>query len=289
MKLALGTVQFGLNYGIANHQGPVSENEAKAILKHAKASGMDTLDTAISYGDSEYRLGQFGISEWKVVTKLPSIPEECRDIASWVPLVVKESIQRLKVTSLYGVLLHRPYQLLEKEGGLLYSALEQLKYDGLVQKIGISIYDPEELNTLYDHYKFDLIQAPFNILDRRLLDTGWIYRLTDLGTELHVRSIFLQGLLLMRNCDRPNEFNRWASIWSEYDNWLMQISMTPLQACVRYVLSFPEISKVIVGVDSLDQLMAILLAAEGPAPLISDFIKTDDPDLLNPARWATLT
>ena len=287
MKLALGTVQFGLNYGIANKNGQVPYQEAKAILQQAQSSGIDTLDTAIIYGESENRLGEIGVQEWKVVSKLPSIPDGCEDISQWMTLTVKDSLKKLGVNSLYGLLLHRPKQLLENNGESIFTALQKLKHKGLTKKTGVSIYDPQELHALCNHYNFDLVQAPFNILDHRMIDTGWIYRLAQMGTELHVRSVFLQGLLLMNENDRPAKFNKWLPVWSQYTKWLNKNRLTPLQACLRYVLSVPEISRVIVGVDSLQQLMEILISATGPAPPISDLIKTDDPDLLNPANWDT--
>lgn len=149
MKLALGTAQLGLNYGIANRQGQVSVDEAEeAILRHAQSSGMDTLDTAMAYGDSEQRLGVIGVAGWHVVSKLPAIPDACPDVFRWVATSVQESLQRLQVTSLYGLLLHRPEQLLARDGERLYLALQQLKDDGVVGKIGVSIYDPSELDAL---------------------------------------------------------------------------------------------------------------------------------------------
>ena len=289
MKLALGTVQFGLNYGIANRQGQVTINEVRAILNHASVHGIDTLDTAIAYGDSEQRLGEIGVENWRVVSKLSAVPDDCRDMPQWIEDAVKESLQRLKVKSLYGLLLHRPLQLLEKNGDKLYHALQQLKHDGLVQRIGVSIYDPAELDVLCSRYGLDIVQAPFNILDRRLIDTGWLSRLAEQGTELHVRSVFLQGLLLMTPSERPKKFVRWASLWARWDEWLEHAGLIPLQACLRYALSFSEIDKVIIGVDNLKQLNEILQAAKCPTPQIPDIFKTDDPDLLNPARWATLT
>ena len=289
MKLALGTAQFGLKYGIANQQGQVSRDEAKATLDLARTSDMDTLDTAIAYGDSEQRLGEIGIQDWQVVSKLPAIPEDCDDIAKWMVAAVQGSLGRLKVEKLHGLLLHRPQQLLEKNGDKLYRALQQLKQDGLVQKIGISIYDPSELDTLCNRYQLDLIQAPFSIMDRRLLDTGWLTRLAEQGTELHVRSVFLQGLLLMTENNRPPKFDRWTPLWSEWHEWLGDAGLTPLQACLRYALSFPEISRAIIGIDNLNQFNEILQAAQGPAPQTRDAFKTNDPDLLNPGRWAALT
>lgn len=286
MKLALGTVQFGLKYGIANQQGQVPYDETKAILDHASASGIDTLDTAIAYGNSEQRLGEIGVQRWQVVSKLPAIPESCSDIVQWVTNSVKETLQRLKIKSLHGLLLHRPQQLLESGGDRLYDALQQLKHDGLVKKIGVSIYGPEELDALAGHYHLDLVQAPFNIMDRRLIDSGWLSRLADKSTELHVRSVFLQGLLLIAPGDRPGKFNKWTSLWSKWENWIKLTGLTPLQACLRYALSFSEINKVVIGVDSLNQLKEILQAATGPMPQAPKELQTCDIDLLNPARWA---
>jgi aryl-alcohol dehydrogenase-like predicted oxidoreductase len=126
-------------------------------------------------------------------------------------------------------------------------------------------------------------------MDRRLIDTGWLARLRELGTEIHVRSIFLQGLLLMNPADRPRAFDRWSGLWDSYDNWLAEAGLTRLQACVRFALSFPEISKVVVGVDSLDQLKDIVVASRGPAPRVGDAFRTDEAELLNPARWAMVS
>lgn len=286
MKLALGTVQFGLNYGVANRQGQVSQDEAKAILEHARASGMDTLDTAIGYGDSEQRLGEIGVQNWRVVSKLPPVPEECSDISRWVRDSVKKSLQRLKVKRLSGLLLHQPQQLLERDGDELYRALQQMKDDGLVQKIGVSIYDPAELDLLCSRYHLDLVQAPFNVMDRRLIDSGWLARLAGQNTELHVRSVFLQGLLLVKMNARPDKFNRWQALWNKWDTWLAERNLRPLEVCLAYALSFPEICRVIVGVDSSEQLFEILSASTADPSEWPHDLWTNDIDLLNPSLWS---
>lgn len=289
MKLALGTVQFGMNYGVVNQTGQISSDDGKAIVDFARIHGVDTLDTAIAYGDSEQRLGDIGIQGWQVVSKLPVIPESCNDVSQWITDAVSQSLQRLKVNNLYGLLLHRPQQLLEQDGDRLYSVLQQLKDAGVVEKIGVSIYAPSELDALCKHFQFDLVQAPFNILDHRLITTGWLSRLAEQGTEVHVRSVFLQGLLLMASSARPMKFGRWAPLWAKWDAWLERNELHPLQACLRYALSFPQISKVIVGVDCLQQLDEILAAAAGLLPCVPDDLGTDDLDLLNPANWAALS
>jgi aryl-alcohol dehydrogenase-like predicted oxidoreductase len=257
----------------------------KQILVAAQSSKIDTLDTAIAYGDSEQLLGEIGISSWKVVSKLPEVPTEITATSTWVEQSVCGSLQRLNTSQLYGLLLHRPEQLLSLQGESLYQSLCLMKDQGLVQKIGISIYSPTELETLCDRFSFDLIQVPYNILDRSLEWSGWLSKLKSLGVEVHVRSVFLQGLLLMNSLNRPAYFSRWQSFWRQWEQWLTETQLTPLQACLGFVLANPDIDRVVVGVDSLSQLQEILVATTGKFPSPPDGLSCDDPALINPSRW----
>ena len=285
MKLALGTAQFGLAYGIANTGGQVSAEAAGKILSRARAAGMDTIDTAVAYGESEQRLGEAGVGGWDVVSKLPAIPDDCADVQGWVTTHVDASLARLRVPRLRGLLLHRPGQLLEANGRQLYQALLQLKDTGKVEKIGISIYEPSELDSLCVDYVFDLVQAPFNVFDRRLATSGWLHRLHADGVEVHVRSAFLQGLLISAAGKSPTGFERWAPLWSAWKAWNIDAGLNPLQAALGHVLSYPEIGRVVVGVDSLKQLNEILACAQSGQQRAPETLATIDPDLLNPARW----
>lgn len=287
-RLALGTAQFGLDYGIANQQGQVPDDAARAIVDHASAHGIDTLDTAIAYGDSEKRLGEIGVRNWRVVSKLPAADEGCADLLRWVQDSVDTSLERLNVTRLYGLLLHRPHQLLEPGGDRLFAALQQLKCRGVVEKVGVSIYDPAELDLICERYPLDMVQAPFNIMDSRLIESGWLSRLSEQGTELHVRSAFLQGLLLMEAGTRPEKFGRWEKKWRCWDEWLRESELTPLQACIGYVLGFPQIDRVVIGVDSLAQLTEILHSLGAPPSGIPSELFACDPVLVNPSRWSEL-
>ena len=289
MRLALGTAQFGMRYGVANQTGQITQLDAKKILQFASDSGINVLDTAISYGESESCLGEAGVQDLKVVTKVPAIPPCCNDIAGWVSEQIKISMSRLHVKELYGLLLHRSEDLHSSNGRLLYEALLKLKDGGQVRKLGVSIYSPYELENMPDFLKIDLVQAPFNILDRRLCVSGWLDRLNDRGVEVHARSIFLQGLLLMKPSERPSKFSRWAVLWSQLDSWIDQRGLTPLEACVRFVLSYPQIRKVIVGVDSILQLQEILLASEKSPLEVPSALSTIDPNLLIPSNWAALS
>jgi hypothetical protein len=287
-RLALGTVQFGLPYGVANTSGQVRLDEVAAILQQAWAAGVDTLDTAIAYGESEQRLGEIGVENWRVISKLPAVPADRTDVGDWVQESVKCSLQRLNINCLYGLLLHRSQQLLESRGNDLYLALMDLKDQGLVRKIGVSIYDPEELDSLWPHFQLDLVQAPFNILDRRVETSGWLTRMHKASTEVHVRSVFLQGLLLMEVERRPEKFKRWQPLWDQWNLWLKDQALTPVQACLGFVMSREEINRVVVGVDNRKQLQEILAAAETRIPTPPTTLAIEDLDLINPSRWSII-
>ena len=285
-RLALGTVQFGLPYGVANQAGQASPLDAAAIVERAWQGGIDTLDTAAAYGESEQRLGEIGVGRWRVISKLPAVLEEhCEDVAAWVKNSVVASLNKLKIARLGGVLAHRSYHLMGRRGAGLRAALSGLQAQGLVEKIGVSIYDPGELDVLWPHFRPDLVQAPFSVVDRRLLSSGWLARLYEAGTEVHVRSAFLQGLLLMGPARRPKTFERWQVLWDSWDRWLQEQCITPLQACLGFAASRPEISRIVVGVDTLEHLDEILLAAKYPGILPPPEIMSEDRDLVEPSRW----
>ena len=248
---------------------------------------MDTLDTALAYGDSEQRLGEVGISSWKVVSKLPEVPLNAVNVYSWVEQSVHTSLKRLQVSQLYGLLLHRPEQLLGSQGDTLYQSLNLMKEQGLVKKIGVSIYSPTELNLLCSKFSFDLVQSPLNVLDRNLETSGWLCKLRNLEVEIHVRSVFLQGLLLMNPSKRPTYFNRWRPLWDQWEQWLTNTNSTPLQACLSYVFSLPEVSRIVVGVDGLSQLKEIL-DLDWPSSNLEipdSIIASNDPELIYPFHW----
>lgn len=285
-KLALGTAQFGLNYGIANSIGQTSEVEVGRILETAVEAGIDTLDTAIAYGESERVLGRHRADRFKLITKLPAMPTEVADIGKWVRDETDASCERLKVAQLDAVLLHCPEQLLQDSGRSLYAALRSVKQHNRTRKIGVSIYEPEMLNLLSE-YQFDIVQAPMNVFDQRLLTSGWADRLSQRGVELHVRSAFLQGLLLMAPNRRSSKFNIWHNAWKAWDNWLECNHLTPLDACLSFLYALPPVNRVVIGVDSKAQLLEILGADIRPLPKLPIELTRIDSTLLNPANWQT--
>ena len=284
-KIGLGTVQFGLNYGVSNTRGKVPFEGVKEILDTAFKAGMDTLDTAIGYGDSEEVLGKTGVKSWKVISKLPTVPNNCNNISGWIEQQVQDSLSRLDLNCLNGLLIHDPDDLYGPNRKLIINTLLSLKKENVVKKIGLSIYDPAEIETIIDQFPIDILQAPMSIVDRRLLSNKSITNLKENGCEIHIRSIFLQGLLLMNSLNRPIYFDRWKNLWSDWDNWLKSENLTGLEACLSYALGRSFVDRIIIGVSSREELDQILSISDKLELNPPKALESTDSNLINPSKW----
>lgn len=287
-RLALGTVQFGVPYGVANTSGQVPLETARMMVQFASANGIDTVDTAIGYGESEQVLGTIGMRDFKVVSKLLPLPASVTNVRAWVLSEVEASLASLGVNQLHGLLLHRSSDLSGPQGAALYAAMRELQQAGKVRKIGVSIYAHTELDEHENTYAFDLIQAPFNLVDHRLASSGWLNRLKEQGCEVHVRSIFLQGLLLMPRNAIPAKFAPWGELWDRWHAWLAEHDMDAVRACLAYPLSFPEIDRVVVGALDVAQLRQITLATGHALAASLPDLACEEENLINPAKWPAL-
>lgn len=289
-KISIGTVQFGIDYGINAMGGQVKPKEVKKILSYAHLKDIDLLDTAPAYGNSEKILGKMNVSNFKVVTKTRHF-DSLEIINNDVKLLINDfhhSLKDLKKDSVYGVLIHNADDLLKPGAEKLFEKLQELKQAEKIVKIGVSAYNHSQLQSILDNFDIDLVQMPFNILDRRMINSGMLAKLRTKGIEVHARSVFLQGLLLMSEQNRPNKFNHWSGLWRIWHKWLDDNQITALEATIRHAISMPEISKVLVGVDTLDQLKEIVMASTGILPDTPPEMFTNDADLLNPSNWGKL-
>lgn len=288
MKLALGTVQFGCSYGVSNQNGQVPFDEVKRILDLATDLGVDTLDTAIGYGSAEDVLGRVNCRRFRVISKLPPLASDISEVYAWVRDQVAASLQRLKIESLDCILLHRPSDLSGSRGEELAAALIKLKTSGLSRRIGVSIYGPQELQTICNVLLPDVVQAPMNLVDRRLESSGWLSRLRAINAEIHVRSVFLQGLLLMESEDLPPQFEQWKWIWERRDRILAETKRSRIEACLSYPLGRSDVSRIVVGVQTAEQLRAISAARVGDYDKNLDSLMSNDLLLINPSKWSHL-
>lgn len=267
----------------------MSQGEISNLLRKAEINGIDTIDTAISYGSSERRLGTAGISKFKVITKLPAVPINSTSVSGWINGQIEQSLTRLRVSKLYAVLLHHPEQLGEPIGAEIIEALSALRELGVIEKTGLSVYAPLQLDRYLSAGNFDIVQAPLNLLDRRLIDSGWLKKLCERRIETHIRSVFLQGLLLMgesaisrKFLQRSYELRKWLTWRKENPN------IPPAQMCLSFVFNMPEVDKVIVGVDGVDHLNQIIDMAAKPSITRLPNLSSDDEQLINPSNWHKL-
>lgn len=284
--LGIGTAQFGMSYGIKNPDIPTPNEQVAEILKGATDLGFFFLDTAIDYGMSEAVLGKNDISKFSVISKIPQLPEEHSDLNKYVFDQVNGSLNRLNISFLDGLLLHRPLQLLGKMGPEIYDSLCCLKEEGLVKRIGISVYAPSDIEAILERYEFDIAQIPANPFDRRFETSNLIAELTGQGVSIHIRSIFLQGLLLMSAL--PKKFLRWSNEWCCWQDWLLESNQSALEACIRHATALSGAEAVIIGINSYSELKQIVAASTLEPKLSPLAIGVLDPELLDPSRWSRL-
>ena len=290
-KIALGTVQFGIDYGINSIEGQVQPGQVDSILNYARLKGIDLLDTAPAYGNSEKILGKMDVTNFKVVTKtrhFDSFKINNNDVKT-LNSDFYCSLNDLKQSKVYGVLVHNAGDLLKPGAGKLFDQLQELKQAEKIMKIGVSVYSHSQLQSILDNFDIDLVQLPFNILDRRMIDSGMLAKLQEKDIEVHSRSVFLQGLLLMSEKNRPDKFQCWNVLWKIWHEWLNDNQISALEATIKYAISIPEITKGLVGVDTVNQLKEIVVAASSEVfPDIPPEIFTNDVNLLNPSKWGEL-
>lgn len=294
MNLSLGTVQFGLDYGISNTQGKTTRDEVVRILELAAHEGIAVLDTAALYGISEEVLGDcLPVSHgFKVVTKTPYFrkaqitPEDALHLGS----IFTNSLQKLGQRKVYGLLAHHANDLLAEGGERLMDVMLDLKTRGLVDKVGVSVYDGEQIDRIVERYTIDLVQLPINVFDQRLLGSGKLVQLKASGIEIHARSLFLQGLLLMPIDRIAEHFAPLKRQISAYHAHLQSHGLSLLQGALAFAASCKEIDEGILGVCSTHELRGILNAWHGLSQKAFDFTEfaCSDERMINPALWPKL-
>lgn len=290
-RIGLGTAQFGLDYGISNPGGRVSVEEVRRILAYAEAQGIADLDTAAAYGCSEAVLGEVLASghAFRVVTKLSRIGpvrmtqahrEQTR--ASFM-----RSLERLRCSAVYALLIHDCDDILKPGGELLVALLAELKAEGLVRKIGISAYTCREVEAVLEHFTPDIVQLPINLLDQRPVRSGCLAGLYEDGIEVHARSVFLQGLLLMEPEGLPQYFEPIKDHLLRLRRKLSDSGSSPLEAALEYVMQQPEVNTVIIGVASYAELREMCVTAAGLGEPTTDYSTwaLEDERFLNPSLW----
>lgn len=287
MKLGLGTAQFGMNYGISNKKGQCSKLEVRKILSLAAEQNIQVLDTASSYGNSENVIGE---CLWKkhpfhIITKIPKfLPSD--GIVGKLQESFKQSLDRLRQNAIYGLLDHNADNLLSAKGNEFWEAMLQLKQDGKVDKIGASVYTPEQVDSVIDNFAIDIIQVPINVCDQRLLQGSYLSKIKDRGIEIHARSVFLQGLLLMEASSIPDCMAKARDYVRSFHTDCYDRGYTSLHVALNFVLQQKDVDVVLVGVCSYDEFCDISNAIDLNIPEY-DYEKyaLNSESILNPSLW----
>ncbi len=274
-KLAIGTAQFGLDYGISNRGGKTSTQEVNRILHFCESVGIEMLDTAYAYGDSEIVLGQHSLKNFNVVSKFLPSDNEIPNLK----IQIAQSLKRLNLKSIYAILAHRSIDVIKNPE--IWDYLQFIKENKIVKKIGFSFNDPSDINLIIENnFIPDVVQAPFNFFDNRF-SKGLIYLKETFGTEIHTRSTFLQGLFFMDSQQLPDFFD---SI--KYDLTQLQRSCPSLPgSLLKYALNQSFIDKVVIGINSLDQLVLNIKNLDNAEILNANNIRAHADEILTPSKW----
>lgn len=291
-RLVLGTAQFGMRYGIANKIGQPDFLSVQSIVAEVWDSGVREFDTAQAYGESERVLGKvlrsLGIArEAKVISKLhPAIDHQDSNALN---LALQQTLARLGLAKLYGLMLHTEDFLDIWETGLK-DTLDKFIEQGLVERIGVSVYSPQKAARALRTNGISLVQLPSNLLDRRFEKAGVFHEAKSFGKEIYVRSVFLQGLLLMNASDLPASMRFANTVAKRLINFANETGFSLKQLALGYVRSaYPE-QKVLLGCETLEQVRENLeiWSKETPRDIV-DRVRREFQDIpekiLNPSLW----
>lgn len=281
-KLALGTVQFGINYGVSNDLGIPDDSELRRVFDIAFLNGITVLDTAPAYGNAEERIGVLSENRFKVVTKFANVAnrQALRD-------TLEQSIQRIKSEQLYAYMAHNSDELISKPD--LWDFLRSERENGRIKKIGYSLYTTDQLEQLLLlEMKPDIVQLPYNLIDSKF--ENYLPELKSYGTEIHIRSVFLQGLFFMDTESLPEKLQPLRSTLLEIKRLCTENNLTIAQLLLSYVNHNPLINKIVVGVASARQLLENIsdMATDHLSNVLLEqikMIKVVDAELLNPVNW----
>ncbi len=282
-KLCIGSAQFGTKYGVSNRHGKIKKKELDKLFFILKKEKIKFLDTSIDYRNCEKILNKLNLENIEVISKIPKIPKKCLDINKWIENKVVSSLKKINKKSFYAILLHNPDDMLSNKAHIIYKSLINLKKSKKIKKIGISIYDFESSIRILKKFNFDIIQCPYNVIDRRLENSRYMNFFKKKKVEIHVRSVFLQGLLLMKK--RPSKFDKWAKLFKIWDRMNKNNMLQSALNAINFVLKNKNINKIILGFENSNQLKSILENFQNKKTNYPTNIASKDLKLINPNNW----
>ena len=284
-KICIGAANFGMEYGL-NKKSPLSKKDVKEIFEFLKKERNIYIDTAANYKNSETIIGKYSNEKFKIITKINKIPRKVNNLEKWLKNQINTSCRKLNVKKIYGLLIHDTKDLRnKKKAKKIYKVFDILKKSKIIEKIGLSIYNPNELDLYLKNYNFEIVQAPLNIFDRRMINSGWLKKMNKKGVQFFARSIFLQGLLI-KDIDKLDKFFLpYRKKFQKFDIWTQKLNISKVEACIRFVNSVKEVDKVIIGINSKQQFVENYNFMKKPKLIVPNSLEIKSGKILNPKLW----
>ena len=269
--MTLGTVQLGMNYGIANDAGKPSEEKSFSILQSALEGGITALDTARAYGDSELVIGRF-LKQWKgnmptIITKIPKLQGDSpKELERFATESVEQSLERLGVNKVSGVMLHGAKDPII-HGKACADAVKALIDHGYTDRVGVSVYVAEDIQGMLPYDVFSLTQVPMSIFDQQLIADGSIERLRQQDYAVFVRSVFLQGLFFLdpEKVDDPILVEHAVPKIRLLQNIAKELGMTVAQLAIAFMRDSAGVTSLVLGADTPEQVKSNIAYFDAPA------------------------
>lgn len=277
-KFVIGSANFTQKYGADLKQ--INNIEIRKILKIAKKNNISKIDTAESYIKNK---NVFNSIDKKFTFFSKIKPNSKWESLKYCQKKIEKHFQIFNNCKFETLLIHDIKILFTKSGQKIFKNLEKLKERKHFKKIGISIYDTKSLDYLIYKYKFDVVQCPYNIFDRRIITSGWFEKLKKKKIEIHVRSIFLQGLIVNQNIYRKKYFKKWERLFVDWFKYLKTNKISPIDYCMNDLLNY-NFDKVIIGINSSKNLKDVLNFKIIEKNKMINF-KINDKKLIDPRNW----
>ena len=284
-KLGLSAAQFGLDYPVANPRGRSAEVEVGDMLQIATRAGVRLLDTVLGGGRTERVIGELlpRPCPFRIVVKTA----RCDRGPDYIEAEARASLARLGMKRAHAILVEQSGDLFSPHGEAMWTRLKSLRDEGLFDRVGVSVYASDDPVGVARRFRPDIVQAPASLLDQRLIINGALAEMANMGIEVHLRSIFLQGLLFLPPDRVPVALQSASRGLSRVRRMIAEGRSDPLQAALGFALARPEAATVIVGVTNAAELQAVVAAAASPPPDLDwNDMALDDPTALDAGQWA---
>ena len=286
MKIVIGTANFNQNYGLINSKIKNS-NEVKKILDYCRKKKINYLDTSFSYNLSNEFIKKLNFENFRIITKIKLPKKRTKFFIENLEKKIKKELKLYKINKFYAILLHDSKDVKSKYGNEFLKKIMNIKKIGLVDKIGISVYETSELDLILKKFRPDIVQFPVSIIDRRFLNKKLILKLKKMNIKIQARSIFLQGLLLKNpNKIKSLKYNKklYEMITSLF-NWCKNKNLDLKEACLIFIKNQKNIEFLTIGIESLIQLKQNITILQNDKNFDLSRFASNDKKIIDPRKW----